>query len=123
MNLARLGNKYLADEEPWKTIKTDEERTKTVMYVALQIAAALASLSEPFLPHTSAKLKKILNLPNHFNLFLRSEEGFKEIEEGHRVSKTETEASLVANHKINKSELLFSKIEREDTESPFLVLT
>lgn len=59
MNVARLGNKYLADEEPWKTIKTDPERTKTVMYTALQIAAALSVLSEPFLPFTSGKLKKI----------------------------------------------------------------
>ncbi len=60
MNLARLGNKYLADEEPWKLIKTDEERTQTIMFVALQIASALAVLSEPFLPFTSNKLKKIL---------------------------------------------------------------
>ena len=58
LNVARLGNKYLADEEPWKLIKTDEERTKTIMYVALQIASALATLSEPFLPFTSQKLKK-----------------------------------------------------------------
>src|SRR5690606_35565945 len=60
MNVARLGNKYLADEEPWKTIKTDEERTKTLMYVALQIASALAILSEPFLPFTSEKLKNMI---------------------------------------------------------------
>jgi len=53
MNLARLGNKYLADAEPWKMIKVDEERTKTIMFVALQIASALATLSEPFLPFTS----------------------------------------------------------------------
>ena len=62
MNLARLGNKYLADEEPWKVIKTDEERVKTIMNVALQIATGLAVLSEPFLPFTSNKLKNILNL-------------------------------------------------------------
>lgn len=63
MNLARLGNKYLADEEPWKSIKTDPERTGTVMYVALQIAAALAVLGEPFLPFTCENLKGILRLP------------------------------------------------------------
>ena len=57
MNLGRLGNKYLADEEPWKVIKQDEERVKTIMFVALQIASALAVLSEPFLPFTSEKLK------------------------------------------------------------------
>jgi methionyl-tRNA synthetase len=50
MNVARLGNKYLADEEPWKVIKDNPERVQTQMYVALQIAAALSSLCEPFLP-------------------------------------------------------------------------
>lgn len=62
MNLARLGNKYLADEEPWKVIKKDEERVKTIMYVALQISTALAVLSEPFLPFTSTKLKSMLSM-------------------------------------------------------------
>ena len=55
-------NKYLADEEPWHTVKTDEERTQTIMYVALQVATALAVLGEPFLPHTSQKLKNMLQL-------------------------------------------------------------
>ena len=62
INLARLGNKYLADEEPWKQIKENPERVKTTMYVALQIAGGLAVLSEPFLPFTSKKLKGILKL-------------------------------------------------------------
>ena len=62
MNLARLGNKYLADEEPWKVIKLDAERVQTIMYVALQISAALAVVSKPFLPFTSDKLKGILNI-------------------------------------------------------------
>lgn len=62
MNLARLGNKYLADEEPWKLIKTDENRVQTIMYVALQIAAALTAVCEPFLPFTSTKLRKMLNI-------------------------------------------------------------
>ena len=53
MNLARLGNKYLADEEPWKKIKTDPERVKTIMFVALQIATGLSVLCEPFLPFTN----------------------------------------------------------------------
>ncbi|WP_179343195.1 methionine--tRNA ligase [Winogradskyella ursingii] len=97
MNLARLGNKYLADEEPWKTIKTDEERTKTVMFVALQIASALDVLSEPFLPFTSVKLKSILN---------------KMDDKWDDVSSDKT--LLPANHQIGKGELLFSKI--EDTE-------
>ena len=62
MNLARLGNKYLAEEEPWKLIKTDEERTKTVMYIALQIAANLSIVSGPFIPFTANKLKLMLSL-------------------------------------------------------------
>ena len=95
MNLARLGNKYLADEEPWKTIKTDEERTKTVMYVALQIAAALAVLSEPFLPFTSNKLKSILN---------------------YDASNWNGLGILKSGHLINQSELLFSKIEDEQIQ-------
>ncbi len=95
MNLARLGNKYLADEEPWKSIKTDEERTKTVMYVALQIAGALAVLSEPFLPFTSKKLKTILN---------------------YDTENWGTLKSLETGHQIRQAELLFSKIEDEQIQ-------
>jgi len=61
MNLARLGNKYLADEEPWKVIKEDRERVGTILNTALQLASGLAVLAEPFLPFTSERLKKILN--------------------------------------------------------------
>ena len=75
MNLARLGNKYLADQEPWKLIKTDEERVKTILYLALQITAALSVASFPFIPDTSQKLQKILNFTsqdwtilNEFNI-------------------------------------------------------
>ena len=96
MNLARLGNKYLADAEPWKVIKVDEARTKTIMYVALQIASALATLCEPFLPFTSVKLKKILN---------------QELLENKWNDIPTKETLLPANHKIGKAELLFSKIE------------
>ncbi|WP_298474515.1 methionine--tRNA ligase [uncultured Maribacter sp.] len=99
MNLARLGNKYLADEEPWKLIKTDEERVKTVMYVALQIASALAVLSEPFLPFTSAKLKGILQLDS--------------ITWGDVAEK---EALIASGHEINKAELLFRKIEDKEVQ-------
>lgn len=62
MNMARAGNKYLADNEPWKTVKTDADRTATVMNHALQIAAQLAWWMEPFIPFTSAKLNGILNI-------------------------------------------------------------
>ena len=97
MNLARLGNKYLADEEPWKVIKVDEERVKTIMYVALQIASALAVVSEPFLPFTSGKLKKMLNICDAIDCSWND------------VSEKKT--LLPANHQIGTAELLFSKIE------------
>ena len=104
MNLARLGNKYLADEEPWKLIKTDEARTQTVMNVALQIAAALAVLSEPFLPFTSTKLKHILNIRSSAVETTWSD-----------VSTKET--LLSSGHQINASELLFRKVEDEEIEA------
>ncbi len=61
MNVARLGNKYLADTEPWKVIKTDEDRVRTILNISLQIAATLEILIEPFLPFTADKLMKMLN--------------------------------------------------------------
>ncbi len=64
VELARIGNKYLADTEPWKKIKEDPERVKTIMNVGLQIAANLSILSQPFLPDTSAKLQRMLGLPH-----------------------------------------------------------
>ncbi len=114
MNVARLGNKYLADEEPWKTIKTDEERTKTVMYVALQIASALAVLSEPFLPFTSVKLKNMLDVSSSdFQNSARNIENSIENSWNDVSSKSEL---LKPGHKINKAELLFSKIEDEQIQ-------
>ncbi len=62
MNLARLGNKYLADTEPWKVIKTDEERVKTILNIALQIVANLSIVADPFLPFSMKKLRKMINL-------------------------------------------------------------
>ena len=66
MNLARLGNKYLTDTEPWKKIKESPEVVKTILYLSLQICANLAVLCEPFLPFTSQKLRKILNINQNF---------------------------------------------------------
>ena len=97
MNLARLGNKYLADAEPWKVVKTAPERVQTIMYVALQIAAALAVVSEPFLPRTSQKLKTMLNLEPLT---------WADIESGDPL--------LKSSHQIGEAYLLFEKI--EDTE-------
>lgn len=101
MNVARLGNKYLADEEPWKLIKENPERVKTQMYVALQIAAALSSLCEPFLPFTAQKLNRILNLS-----------------QGDITWKTISETSdlIKAGHTIGQAELLFEKIEDEQIQ-------
>ena len=63
MNLARIGNKYIADCEPWKVIKTDPERVKTIIYISLQLTANLAIAFEPFLPFSSEKLRGMLNMP------------------------------------------------------------
>jgi methionyl-tRNA synthetase len=94
MNVARIGNKYLADEEPWKMVKENPERVKTQMYVALQIATALQILCEPFLPFTSEKLGKILQ---------------STISSWNDVS---TKSDLLeANHKIGQAEILFAQIE------------
>jgi len=97
MNVARLGNKYLADEEPWKMVKTNPDRVQTQMYVALQIATALCVLAEPFLPFTSKKLSSILNIKNL---------NWSAITEG---------ADLISSgHQIGAAEILFAQI--EDTE-------
>ncbi|TJY37723.1 methionine--tRNA ligase [Pontimicrobium aquaticum] len=104
INLARLGNKYLADEEPWKVIKEDEARVQTIMYVALQIASALAVLGEPFLPFTSKKLEDIL-----CHAALDSDFTWDGISEGKEL--------LPANHTIGRAELLFSKIEDKEIQA------
>ena len=99
MNLARLGNKYLADEEPWKVIKDNPERVKTQMFCALQVAGALAYLCEPFLPFTSQKMKSGLNLGN---------------KNWYEVLNT---PPIPTGHQINEMPLLFSKIEDDVIEA------
>lgn len=98
MNVARLGNKYLADEEPWKQIKGNPERVQTIMNVAVQIATALSVLSEPFLPFTSTKLKGILNI------------GLSEVENSWEDVASKS-VLLPSGHQIGKAALLFAKIE------------
>lgn len=115
MNLARLGNKYLADAEPWKVIKEDEERVKTIMYVALQIAAGLAVLSEPFLPFTSDRLKKILNVASAPLSDPKSEAERSPSLTWNSVSQSDN--LLLPGHKIGKSELLFRKIEDAEIQA------
>lgn len=100
MNVARLGNKYLADEEPWKVIKDNPERVQTQMYVALQIAAALSSLCEPFLPFTAKKLSRILKIESPLNW----------------NTIAETSDLIPAGHQIGEAELLFAKIEDEEIQ-------
>lgn len=99
MNLARLGNKYLADQEPWKVIKIDEERVKTILYIALQITAALSIASFPFIPDTSKKLQKMLNFSSESWTDLLQEE------------------VLQVGNKIGEVEILFPKIEDDLVEN------
>lgn len=95
MDLARMGNKYLADTEPWKLAKSDMERVATILHIALQVAANLAILSGPFLPFTSNKLRGMLNL------------------EALGWPGTGTTELLGAGHQLGQAELLFDKIEDE----------
>jgi methionyl-tRNA synthetase len=93
MNVARLGNKYLADEEPWKMVKTNPERVQTQMYVALQIASVLTTLCEPFLPFTSKKLTKMLNIEvNNWNLEF---ENWNLTKAGHQIGDPEVSGQIL----------------------------
>ena len=96
MNLARLGNKYLADQEPWKLIKIDPKRVETIMFTAIQIAAGLSILCEPLLPFTAQKLKKML--------LIRA--SWKDVS-GHQ-------SLLATGHLLSQPKLLFEKIEDEE---------
>ncbi|MGZ3931155.1 MAG: methionine--tRNA ligase, partial [Bacteroidia bacterium] len=99
MNLARLGNKYLADQEPWKLIKSDEKRVRTIMNISIQIAANLAIVCEPFLPFTSKKLFDLFNLSP---LKWRSAKNTNNVAAGHKISE--------------QPAILFSKIEQSDIQ-------
>jgi methionyl-tRNA synthetase len=99
MDLARLGNKYLADEEPWKVIKTDVERVKTVLNISLQITANLTICLQPFLPFSMNKLRGFLNLGKL---------------DWEKLGNTNL---LSAGHQLNTPELLFEKIEDDVIEA------
>jgi len=102
MGLARLGNKYLADAEPWKLIKTDPERVKTIMHTALQISSALAILAEPLLPFSSTKLKNMLNLDSKSTSW----------------AAVETQKALLEpKHLLGKTALLFKQIEDDQMDA------
>ena len=96
MNLARAGNKYLADMEPWKLVKTDEKRVQTIMNLSLQIVANLSIVMQPFLPFTAFKLKNMLNITADLTWKDASEVGL-----------------LIEGHQLNEPGLLFEKIEEE----------
>ena len=102
MNIARIGNKYLADEEPWKVIKENPERVKTVIFISLHISSVLAIVSEPFIPFTSKKIKNILNFKDEINW---TWEGLKK-----------KDFLINENHKINEPELLFNRIEDSEIQ-------
>ena len=99
MNLARIGNKYLADSEPWKVFKTDPKRVETILNLSLQLVANLAIAFEPFLPFSSEKLRNMINMP-----YLKWD----------NLGQTDL---LAAGHELNKPELLFEKIEDEVVEA------
>lgn len=99
MNLARIGNKYLADSEPWKVFKTDPKRVETILNLSLQLVANLAIAFEPFLPFSSEKLRNMINIPD-----LKWD----------NLGQTDL---LAAGHELNKPELLFEKIEDEVVEA------
>ena len=112
MNLARAGNKYLADQEPWKVIKTNPERVQTIMNTALQIASGLAVLSEPFLPFTAKKLQQMLRVNDiHPELVSTS------VKESNWKAITDGQPLLSAGHTIGPASLLFTKIEDSQIEA------
>ncbi len=98
MNLARLGNKYLADTEPWKLAKTDMERVETILNIALQLTASLTIVAEPFMPFSSQKLGKMLNFPT----LTWEKAGHSDL--------------LAAGHQLGTPELLFEKLEDDVIE-------
>lgn len=99
MNLARIGNKYLADTEPWKVAKTDKERVGTILNIALQLSANLAIAFEPFLPFSSEKLREMLAMDNF---------------SWDQLGRTDL---LEEGHQLNKPELLFQKIEDAEVDA------
>ncbi|GHE70778.1 methionine--tRNA ligase [Roseivirga thermotolerans] len=98
MDLARIGNKYLADTEPWKLIKTDEERVKSILNIALQLVANLAIVAEPFIPFSTAKLSDFINLGQL------------------DWSVAGSDDLLKAGHELKQPQLLFEKIEDKTIE-------
>ena len=100
ISLSHLGNKYLNEKEPWKTIKTDRQEAANTLYVASHIVKQLAIILEPFIPFTAEKIWKLLNLEGSV----------------HEQTWNETEKELPPNHRINKAKPLFNKIEDSEKD-------
>jgi methionyl-tRNA synthetase len=100
ISLSHLGNRYFNKKEPWKTIKTDPQESANTLYIAAQIVKKLAIILEPFIPFTTEKLWRLLNLPGSV----------------HEQKWNQTEKELPPHHKINKAKLLFNKIEESEKE-------
>ncbi|MGE9616091.1 MAG: class I tRNA ligase family protein [Solitalea-like symbiont of Acarus siro] len=101
MDLARLGNKYLTDNEPWKVIKTNQEQAQTTLAISMQIVIGLYTLAAPFLPFTAKKMQRMLNINRDLSWDY--------------LSKSLNE--MINNHKINETELLFRKIETSEIDT------
>ena len=101
MNVARSANKYFNDEEPWKTVKDNIERCRTTIYVSIQITGSLAILMHPFLPFTSEKILKVLNVNNKINSIIWD---------------NILQDKLIPEHTLGESEILFRKIEDSEIE-------
>jgi methionyl-tRNA synthetase len=101
MNVARSANKYFNDEEPWKTVKDNIERCRTTIYVSIQITGSLAILMYPFLPFTSEKILKVLNVNNKINSIIWD---------------NILQDKLIPEHTLGESEILFRKIEDSEIE-------
>jgi methionyl-tRNA synthetase len=99
MNLARLGNKYLADEEPWKKIKTDPDRASQIMGTATQLVAAISGIIDPFMPFTGEKMRAMLGV------------------ESIKWNDLDGRALVMPGSQVGKTELLFDKVEDHEIET------
>ena len=99
MNIARIGNKYLTDTEPWKLIKNDETRVKTIMNISIKVVAALSIISEPFLPFSSFQLREIIDIKNNYSWDFNIS---KIINEGHKIGTPKHLFSRINDEEIDK---------------------
>jgi methionyl-tRNA synthetase len=114
MNMARIGNKYLADSEPWKVVKTDPERVKTILHLSLQLVANLAIAFEPFLPFSSEKLRQMLNL----TAFTWKDLGeMNLLQEGHQLAEPALLFDKIEDEAIEKQLARLEDIKKQNEEA------